>query len=592
MIPTGPDAIVIYFYAGFLALTPILIVLHTWDSRARPLGQSLIKTAERCIWYFLAYLFGIGLVLALLFLAVSWRYGDPLAGYSQTMRYAAYLVGSSLVWLGSCWYGAQHAYLLSPPHPGEDEHKRGAVIEHGRDLQLRSEQFRARCARNKTWSPTVRLAGVEMPRTAELMHTLILGSTGSGKSNVFHGLLADIARRARQSGERMILLDPDGNYMERHYDPARGDQFWNPFVEGSLAWNPILDLREPYDAENIAANLVPEHRGGADSHWTEAAKIVIAAALKKLRNNPQADARMLYEICVLAPLDTQREFFADTAARRYFDDGAASETIASYLGNLTNALTPLQYLLPRGEFAFGDWVLHGRGWLFLPYTAGQIAAIRPLYRIAMRSAIFAGLDLPKPPDAAERWFRIWYALDEFDALGRIDGLVDAMIRLRGHGCPVVLGAQTAALFLALYGPGFEAAIKENAKNKVVMHLGGGDQHSSAEFASRLIGTRQVRRITHSASTTTSHGTARGGETANRAAGASTNEQVPIEPAVLPSEIEQLRTGDAYLRFATWPEWLRLRAPLIELPTRDNPFARWADKREQRLRSLPADAGEK
>jgi type IV secretory pathway TraG/TraD family ATPase VirD4 len=347
----------------------------------------------------------------------------------------------------------------------------------------------------------------------------------------------------------------------------------------------------------MAANLVPDHHD-PDSIWPAAAKIVIAAALKKLKDDPKADARLLYETCVLAEFDTQHDFFADTAARRFFAPDFAAETRAGIIFNLTHALTPLQYLPDGGDFAFSEWVRRGRGWLFLPFTAGQIAAIRPLFRTAVRSAIFACFDLPKFEDAAERSFRIWHAIDEFDALGRLDGLTDAMPRLRGHGCPVILGAQTSGQFVAHYGQGFEAAIKENAKNKVLMNVGAGDDHSTAEFASRLIGQRQVRRYTASTSATASHGTARGGDTTNRAAGASTQEHRPIEPLVLPSELEQLAKGEAYMRISGEAAWMRVRSPKVELPLIDNPFTRFIRADVERHRApvaqpvLSIPAGEK
>jgi type IV secretory pathway TraG/TraD family ATPase VirD4 len=574
MLPTHPDYIVIYFYAGFLLLAPVFIVLHTWDSCARPLGQNLIKTTERCIWYAIGYLFGIGAALTLCYVIVLWRYGNPFAGYSHTVLYFAGLIGSALWWLAAWWYGAQSAYLLTSPQARADEKMRGAEIADGRERQLISQEFRARCAHEKKRPATVRLCGVELPRDAELEHFLILGTTGSGKTTMMHGLIYDIAERAKFTGERMFVLDPNGNFMERHFSPARGDLFWNPFVPGSVSWNPLCDLDHPWDADNMAANLVPDHHG-PDSHWSTAARIIISAALTKLRDTrTDADANLLRELCVTADLDTQREFFADTDARKYFADGAAAETIASYQSNLSNALTPLRYLPPGGDFSFSRWVRGGRGWLFLPYTAGQIAAIRPLFRIAVRAAIFSCMDLPKFEDAAQRRFRLWHALDEFDALGRLDGLTDALPRLRGHGCPVILGAQTSGQFSAHYGQGFEAAIKENAKTRVIMNVSAGDDHSTAEFASRLIGQRQVRRFTASTSATASHGTARGGDTSNRAAGASTQEHRPIEPLVLPSELEQLAKGEAYLRISGEAAWMRLRSPKIELPMIDNPFTRF------------------
>src|ERR1700685_2418764 len=64
---------------------------------------------------------------------------------------------------------------------------------------------------------------------------------------------------------------------------------------------------------------------------------------------------------------------------------------------------------------------------FLPYQADQIAALRSIISTWMRLAIFQTLSL------GEGDWRMWFAVDELDALGPIDGLSDALPRLRKYG---------------------------------------------------------------------------------------------------------------------------------------------------------------
>src|SRR3546814_20168433 len=73
----------------------------------------------------------------------------------------------------------------------------------------------------------------------------------------------------------------------------------------------------------------------------------------------------------------------------------------------------------------------------MPYTANQIAALRGLISCWMNIAILETLSLEP---SFER--RIWFHIDELDALGRIEGLTDAQARLRKFGGCVAIGFQS------------------------------------------------------------------------------------------------------------------------------------------------------
>ena len=85
------------------------------------------------------------------------------------------------------------------------------------------------------------------------------------------------------------------------------------------------------------------------------------------------------------------------------------------------------------------------GVLFMPYRAGQIAALRSTISAWMRLAIFEAME------RAEGDQRLWFVVDELDALGQIDGLKDALARLRKFGGRCVLGFQSIAQVSSTYG---------------------------------------------------------------------------------------------------------------------------------------------
>ena len=101
--------------------------------------------------------------------------------------------------------------------------------------------------------------------------------------------------------------------------------------------------------------------------------------------------------------------------------------LASILGTLASAIGHLKHITRiEGEpFSIGKGVREKRGSLWMPYAANQVAAMRGLVSCWMNIAILETLSLSPARDR-----RIWFQVDELDALGRIEGLKDAQAPLR------------------------------------------------------------------------------------------------------------------------------------------------------------------
>ncbi|MGH8261419.1 MAG: type IV secretion system DNA-binding domain-containing protein, partial [Steroidobacteraceae bacterium] len=144
--------------------------------------------------------------------------------------------------------------------------------------------------------------------------------------------------------------------------------------------------------------------------------------------------------------------------------------------------------------------------------------------------------------------------DELDALGAIDGLKDALARLRKFGGRCVLGVQSIAQVSRTYGAGEAQTIVENCGNTLILRCSGSEHGGTSAFASRLIGEREVRRRQ------TTRSREGGGLFSARAGRRSlqvTHQRI-TEAAVLPSEIEQLPDLTGYLKVASSAHWTRVR----------------------------------
>jgi len=161
----------------------------------------------------------------------------------------------------------------------------------------------------------------------------------------------------------------------------------------------------------------------------------------------------------------------------------------------------------------------------------------------MRIAIFETMD------REEADHRIWFVIDELDALGAIDGLKDALARLRKFGGRCVLGFQSIAQVSGTYGASDAQTIVENCGNTLILRCSAAENGGTARFASKLIGERDVLREQLSRP--------QGGWLERAPRGRTVSLQRTTESAVLPAEIEQLPDLCGYVKFASSAVWLRV-----------------------------------
>src|ERR1700729_3980472 len=129
----------------------------------------------------------------------------------------------------------------------------------------------------------------------------------------------------------------------------------------------------------------------------------------------------------------------------------------------------------------------------------------------------------------------------------IEGLKDALARLRKFGCRCVLGVQSLSQVTSAYG-GEAQAIIENCGNTLILRCSASENGGTSQYASRLIGDREVIRRQRSRGRDNPGGLFAGG--ARRSLQIS--DQRLVEPAVLAAQIEQLPDLSGYLKIASSP----------------------------------------
>jgi len=503
-----------------LLIAWLLVAIPLWISFAH--GKAVIRQWALSPIIAIVILFGAGIGVSIL----------------QGVFNAGTVMNAAIAFVGLPLAGYFGGRYLTRAATGNDVHKRGAQLREGSDPQRGDNPPRRRQPRQLT------LAGIEVPPEDETKHFKLIGTTGTGKSTAIRELIAG----ALQRGDRAIFADPDGGYRARFYDASRGDVILNPFDPDSAKWDLFAEVTNPYDVEQLVNALIPAGDEGPGREWRGYARTFVTAVLRRCKQSGAYDLAELWRLLTAAPTEDLLPIVTGTAAQPFFESNGARmlSNIRSVTGS---ALSALEYICaqPGAAFSVRDWVRSGRGALFIPYQAAQIAALRGLIAAWMRIAIFEAMSRPEGDQ------RLWFVVDELDALGNIDGLKDALARLRKFGGRCVLGFQSIAQVSSTYGPGEAQTLVENCGNSLILRCSASEGGGTSRFASQLIGDREIVRTEYSYGRNDPTLFSRGGSSVSR----NVTHRHVTEAAVMPSQIEQLPDLTGFLKLASNPAWMQV-----------------------------------
>lgn len=330
----------------------------------------------------------------------------------------------------------------------------------------------------------ITLGGVPLPTESENLHTLLAGSTGTGKTT----LVDEILSIAIPRGDRVIVCDPSAHHFSRY--AQTGDTVLNPFDRRSPGWSVFSEVRKDFDYDRLARSLVPDGHGN-DKQWHHYAQVLCAETMRALMLRGDGNTEKLMYWLTIAKAEELATLLAGTPAQGLFDKDA-SKALASTRFILTTQLNPHKYLKP-GEFSLRTWLDCGRGNLFITWREDMQTALMPLISTWTDIVSNAVLSL-----AADRERRIWLVLDELGALGRLNSLESVLTRGRKHGLCVVAGLQSTAQLDRTYGRESAIVLRSCFRNLVVFAVAKSDP-DTAEMLSRSLGEREVDRQQHSRS---------------------------------------------------------------------------------------------
>ncbi len=371
------------------------------------------------------------------------------------------------------------------------------------------------------------IAGIPYPERTETQHTIVSGTTGSGKTV----LISDLVAQIRNKGERCVIYDKMGSYTAAFFDRSR-DVLLNPLDARAPRWSPFYEARTPRDFDMMAAALIPQQKDTVDPFWVTAARQLFANGAGVLRQKGETRNRVLVDRLLKTELTELAQAMEGTVAQSIVDP-ENPKTALSVRAMLTANLSALEFLPDEGApFSIREWISDEErgGFLFLTSRGDQHASLRGLISTWLEIAVNAMLSL-----AQDGGRRIWVILDELPTLHQVPSLQPGLAESRQFGGCFVLGVQVASALRDLYGRNGAETISGLCGTRVVLAA---PDRDTAQWSADSLGRAEVEEV--------AEGFSYGANTIRD--GVSLTPKRELRALALPSEIMRLENLSGYLKF--------------------------------------------
>ena len=328
---------------------------------------------------------------------------------------------------------------------------------------------------------------LRVPRKEETEGLLLLGDPGTGKSQVIHQMFLEI--RWRKPAEAGICYDPEGEFVQKYYDPDR-DILFNPFDDRCPYWSPLLEgnrqnaAARAADWKMIAESFLPDRRHGAPNSdfFIDSARRILTRILEVARDLPS-----IIEILIREDLIDQ--VVAGTELAHLITPGAKGQR-GGVLATLSEVGEALRLLPPREQcsktLSLTEWAKRRKGWIFITAKHDNRDALRRFHAASIN--ILMKRLLAADPEWA-RSNPCWVIIDEVHALGHLSALPTAIVEGRKHGLKIIVGTQNKTQIEEIYGR-LAATMLACFHTKVIFRC---NEPECARWLSDLIGEDETER---------------------------------------------------------------------------------------------------
>lgn len=404
------------------------------------------------------------------------------------------------------------------------------------------------------------MAHVPYPWRLEQTHAMLIGTTGAGKTTQLKNIVAE----ARARGQRCVIFDLTGAFVEAFYRPET-DHILNPMDTRCPPWTIFNDCKNYADYISAATALIPSDGGNAEPFWAMAARTLFVEMCIKLAASGETSNGAIAHHLMEADLKSVHRKLENTIAGPLTAVEAArmAESIRAVFNTNAQAIRFLPDPVAGGPppFSIHAWMQDRPvpgSILFITSTHNDLTLNRALLTLWMDLAVNALMGMPRTRD-----LRMWYLFDEVHALHRLPAIEHGLQTARGFGGAFVLGMHSFDKLAETYGEEGAINLASLARTKLILATA---DKNTAEVCSNFIGFREVRETDEAYSI---------GASRSRDA-ATITPRTEVKPLVIPDDIMNLPSLHGYVKFPEGFPAARIKLAWTDYPVVAAPFERKSD----------------
>ncbi len=330
--------------------------------------------------------------------------------------------------------------------------------------------------------------GVPISRAREIRSLLILGAQRSGKTVVLRSLIRQLLAR----NAKLIVHDTKGD-MTRDW-PSDDAILFAPQDTRSWGWDIGRDIQGPLASYELAVRLIPESKG--DPGWAQGAHEILKALLLSLQAEFQTNWgwRELRNVMELPParMHAQAAKISQQAASLLSLDETGERFTKNAQSYVNTLIAPLARVVQPLAAAWGDldpkFRISLTEWLSDSWVGPRTLILQRMPQFPKFSSLWVTAAINHMvsvtgganfPDDNDR--RIWFLMDEFPQLGKIETLFEVPSTHAAKGVCLVLVMQSLAQVTEAYGNHATSAISSLMGTKIILRIEKGED---AEYVAK------------------------------------------------------------------------------------------------------------
>lgn len=382
---------------------------------------------------------------------------------------------------------------------------------------------------------THRIGGIPYPYKSQEQNTLIIGATGSGKTQ----LISDLVDQIRARGEKLIIYDKKGDYLSWFYDKKK-DFILNPFDKRGENWNLLNEIDHSGMIKTIAESFIPARgdRAGENKIWDDAARLAFSEIAKKvIKENGICSNLELVDTILQKDPEDLAEYVKNTDAQGIINMDS-KKTAMSVIFVLATQFNSLR--LTNGDkddsFSIRKWLREEdrNSTLFITNQSKFDIELAPLqtawFEIAI-NGILSGKQNNKQ--------KTWIIMDELATIHKIPSLQRGLAAGRSYGSCFVLGIQNISQLRDIYGMHSASNISSECNTRCIFKA---NDPETAKWVSDNLGQEEIienrRSLSYGASEVRD--------------GVNVSNHNKIRTLVLPSEIQNMDRLELYIKMVDCP----------------------------------------